>query len=62
MTKLEQAALGHASEWLRYQASPQARRDAEIDRKRRAASDKAAGHIPACSLTRCAAGCPKAEG
>ena len=55
---LERAALDHARQWLAYQRSPQARRDAEIDRKRRAAADRAAGHLPACSLTKCAAGCP----
>jgi hypothetical protein len=56
---MERAALEHARAWQRYQRSPQAKRDAAIDRKRRAAADKAAGHLPGCTLSKCAADCSK---
>jgi hypothetical protein len=59
MTSREQDALDHAYEELRYQASPQAAEDRSTDALRRAQRDKAAGHTPRCSLTRCAPDCPK---
>lgn len=58
MTQQEKAALDHAKAWLQYQRSPQARRDLEADRARRAAADRKAGHSPQCSLTRCSVNCP----
>lgn len=58
MNRLERAALSHAAEHLRYQRSPQARKDAEADRARRIKADKAAGHSPLCGLTQCHASCP----
>ena len=58
MTRMEQAALGHAAEWLRYSRSPQARIDAERDRERRAAADRKGGHTPLCSFTTCHHTCP----
>lgn len=61
MTRLERAALDHAKEWLRYQSSPQAKRDAEIDRKRRAERDKAAGHLPTCGILKCSPHCKRGE-
>lgn len=59
MTKTEAAALRHAAEWLRYACSPQAALDARADKVRRAASDRAARHLPACSLTKCCPACPR---
>ncbi len=60
MGKMEKAALQHATEWLRYQRSAQAKIDLITDRARRAAADAKAGHLPACSLTKCAKNCPSA--
>jgi hypothetical protein len=57
MTRMEQAALQHAADELRYQRTAQAAIDAKADRVRRALADRAAGHLPACGLLRCAAGC-----
>lgn len=62
MSTMEKAALEHAAAWLRYRNSPQARRDAELDRARRAAADRKAGHLPACNFGGCAAGCGRALG
>lgn len=62
MTKLECAAIEHANQWLVYQRSPEARRDAELDRLRRAKADKAAGHSPMCGLLKCHPSCKKAGG
>jgi len=59
MTRNEAAALRHAAEWLRYSRSPQATRDARADKARRAANDRAVGHLPACGLTKCCAACPR---
>lgn len=59
MNKLERAALEHAQEELGYRRSPQAKRNALADKIRREAADKAAGHLPSCSLTRCNVDCPK---
>jgi hypothetical protein len=57
MKTLEQSSLQHAKDELRYQRSPQAWIDAQVDKARRAAADKKAGHVPGCSLTKCAPGC-----
>ncbi len=61
MTKMERAALDHARDWLRYQNSPQYRLDVAVDRKRRESADKAAGHLPSCSLTKCSPDCRKSS-
>lgn len=58
MNGLEKAALGHAAEWIKYSRSPQARRDAAQDRKRRIAADKKAGHSTLCGLNKCHPSCP----
>lgn len=58
MTRSEKAALNHAAEWLRYSRSPQAKRDAAADTRRRAQADRKAGHTPACGLMKCAHSCP----
>lgn len=57
MNGMEKAALNHAAEWLRYSRSPQARRDADQDRQRRLVADRATGHSPACTLTKCHPSC-----
>jgi hypothetical protein len=59
MNKLEQSSLQHAKDELRYQASPQAWIDEQVDKARRAAADKKLGHVPGCSLTKCAPGCKR---
>jgi hypothetical protein len=59
LTPLERAALEHAAEWLRYSRSPQARRDLEADKARRAALTIKSGHLLTCGLLRCAPGCPR---
>lgn len=46
-----------AKEWLMYQNSQQAVVDRQIDRQRRLMSDKATGHSPRCTLSKCAADC-----
>jgi hypothetical protein len=56
---MEQACREHAAAELRYQASPKAALDRLVDQTRRAAADRKAGHVPGCSLTRCAPGCRK---
>lgn len=53
MTPLEKSSLRHAMEWRRYDTSPQAANDRLIDKQRRAAADRAVGHLPTCSLTKC---------
>jgi hypothetical protein len=53
MSQMEQSALGHAAEWLRYQSSPKAAKDLAKDKAKRATADKATGHSPKCSLTNC---------
>jgi hypothetical protein len=58
-TTLEKVAQRHAADWLRYSRSPQAQRDLRRERDERARADRAAGHLPACTLSRCAPGCPK---
>lgn len=60
MNEMEKSALKHAAEQLRYQRSPQYKIDRENDKRKRAARDKAFGHTPQCSLTRCAEGCRSA--
>jgi hypothetical protein len=62
MTKHEAHTLQLAREQQAYDRSPQSARDLQADIVRRAARDRAAGHLPACSLSRCCAGCkwPKA--
>jgi len=62
MTPAERSALKHAADWIAYQRSAQASLDAAADRKRRAARDRANGHVPECSLTRCADDCAKGYG
>lgn len=57
MDGLERAALKHAAEWLRYSRSPQARHDAEQDRKARIQADKKSGHTPMCGLMECHPSC-----
>lgn len=46
-----------AKAWLMYQNSKQAVVDRQIDRQRRLASDKATGHLPSCTLSKCSADC-----
>ena len=59
MTPLERAALEHATAWVRYVRTPQARADLEASRRLRAAADAKTGHTPACTLTRCSPDCQK---
>lgn len=58
MNDMEKAALEAVVEELRYQRSAQAVADRAADRARRARADRATGHVPACSLSRCANDCP----
>lgn len=48
-----------ARQWLR---SPERRREEAQDRVIRAQADRKAGHLPTCTLTRCATNCPSLEG
>jgi hypothetical protein len=61
MKASERAALQHAAEELAYRRSPQAKLDAEADRKRREAADRNAGHLPTCGLTKCDPKCGHAN-
>jgi hypothetical protein len=60
MNAMEKAALDGAAEWLRYARSPQFSADLKRDRAERASRDKAAGHSPKCSLTKCHPECRRA--
>lgn len=60
LSGMECAALGHAEEERRYQATPQAAKDLETDKRRRATADVRNGHVPTCTLTKCAPNCRKA--
>jgi hypothetical protein len=62
MNTLEKQALKHAEEYLRYARSKQSVTDMQIDAAKRRQADRAAGHLPACSLTKCCRDCPKATG
>lgn len=62
LTRMERAALEHVQAWHRYQNSPEAARDRARDKAKRAAADRQAGHVPACTLARCAATCPSETG
>jgi hypothetical protein len=57
MNKMEQAALKHVAQELAYQRSAQAGLDAAADKRRRESADRKAGHLPACTLMKCCAGC-----
>ncbi len=59
LNKMEKAALEHARQWREYDRSPQAAIDRRVDKARRKAADIKAGHLPTCSLTKCAPDCPK---
>jgi hypothetical protein len=61
MNPMEKKALQHAADELRYRKSKQARIDAENDKRRREAADIKAGHLPQCSLLRCAPTCPRCK-
>lgn len=62
MNKMEQAALLHVREQLKYERSPQAAIDRAVDKRRRAELDRKLGHSPRCSLLKCAAECPRISG
>ena len=55
----EESTLRHAAAWLRYQNSQQYRTDLLVEQAQRAKRDRALGHVPACSLTRCADQCQR---
>ena len=57
MNRMEKAALRHIAEYHRYERSPQARIDRELDKQRRAAADRAIGHTPMCGLMKCHPSC-----
>ena len=59
---MEAHALQHAKDELEYRKSGKAAKDLEKDKERRAKADKAVGHLPACSLSKCAPGCPSLKG
>jgi hypothetical protein len=61
ISPMEAACQQHAAEQRRYDRSRQAVIDRAADAARRAAADKKAGHLPTCSLTKCAPGCPKSH-
>jgi hypothetical protein len=61
LTDLERLCLKRASEWLAYDRSPQAAIDRRKDAERRAKADRAVGHLPTCSLTKCDPICGKGE-
>ncbi len=54
----ENETLRHAAAWLRYERSPRFARDMAADKLRRKKRDRAAGHLPQCSLAKCAPECP----
>jgi hypothetical protein len=59
MNQMEQAALKHATEWLKYQCTAQAAKDLARDKEKRRATDIAKGHSPKCTLTKCHPECTK---
>jgi hypothetical protein len=59
MNKMEQAALQHARDWLRYERSTQAITDRAADVVKRAKRDHAHGHSPKCGLLKCHPDCKR---
>lgn len=56
-TKMEDAALQHARDELRYQRSTQALNDRASDIARRAKIDRKLGHSPKCGILKCHPDC-----
>jgi hypothetical protein len=59
MDQMEKAALAHAADWLRYQASPKARDDLSADIARRRKIDRQLGHSPKCGILKCHPECKR---
>lgn len=58
-TTMEQAALGHAADELRYQRSQKARDDLAADIARRDRLTLAQGHSLKCGILKCHPECPR---
>jgi hypothetical protein len=59
MATMDKEALRHVEEYHRYERSSQSTLDRAIDRQRRERADRACGHLPTCTLSRCAPDCPR---
>lgn len=61
MRKMEQAALAHAAEELRYQSSQKAKDDLAADIARRTRLTISQGHSTKCGILKCHPECKRAK-
>jgi hypothetical protein len=61
MNQMEQAALAHATDWLRYQKTQKARDDLAADIARRTRLTIAQGHSTKCGILNCHPECRRAK-
>lgn len=54
---MEENCRRQAEEWRRFARTPEYAREIAQWKRERATADAKAGHVPGCSLTKCADGC-----